>query len=141
MGVRRWRGESAGPSQLVRLLWVFLVLFAPAGAVAYVQVFDVAHGHRDALIHVLAILAVSLLISFVSPFLMPIQIFDEASLARGARGNLCFALFDTLPFVILMLGPSEIGQAARTYPVGWLALAGLHYCYAISAYTLVLIYR
>jgi len=137
MGVRRWSDHN--PSQLVRLLWCFLVLFSPFSAVAYVSAFNLAHGHRGALIHVIVILAVSMLVSLVSPFLMPMQVFDEAALTRAARGNLCLALIDTILFAILVLDPS--GPATRTIPVMWLALAGMHYCYAVSAYTLVLIYR
>jgi hypothetical protein len=139
MGIRRW--SDGNPSQLVRLLWFFLFLFSPASAVAYVSAFDLEHGNREALIHALAIVAVSLLVSLVLPFLMPVQSFDEAALTRAARGNLCLALFDTVLFALLMLDPSGLGQAAQTFPVMWSALAGMHYCYAVWAYTLVLIYR
>jgi hypothetical protein len=103
------------------------------------------HGNEEALIRVLAILAVSLTMSLLCAIVQPIQIFDEIGMTRAGRANLCLAIFDTIIFVLLMHDPSPVGQACqlesncRTYPVLWLALAGMHYCYAVWTYTTGLI--
>ena len=134
------RDGGSNPSQAVRLLWFFLIFLSPAGAVAYVTTYGLEHGNEEALIRVLAILAISLIVSILCAIAAPIQCYDEIGMTRAGRANLCLAILDTIIFVLLMHGPSSVGQACelesncRTYPVIWLALAGMHYCYAVWTY-------
>lgn len=127
--------ESGGsnPSQAVRLLWFFL--------------FQQGHSGVDVLIQVLWISAASLAVTLFCAMAQPTGIIDEVTMTRVARANRCFALIDTLFFVLLIRNPSvvdpacQLGAACRTYPVGWLALAGMHYCYAVWAYVTMLVNR
>jgi hypothetical protein len=136
---------GSNPSQAVRLLWFFLIFLSPAGAVAYVTTYKLEHGNEEALIRVLAILAVSLMVSLFCAIAQPIQCYDEIGMTRAGRASLCLAIFDTIIFVLLMHGPSSVAQACelasncRTYPVIWLALAGMHYCHAVWTYATGLI--
>ena len=140
-------GGGSNPSQAVRLLWFFLFFLSPMAALAYVSQFELWHGSADALIRVLWILAASLAATLFCAMAQPIGIIDEETMTKLARANLCFALIDTLFFVILIRNPSavdqacQLGAACRTFPVGWLALAGMHYCYAVWAYVIMLVNR
>ncbi|WOH63421.1 hypothetical protein [Bradyrhizobium sp. BWA-3-5] len=140
-------GGGSNPSQAVRLLWFLLFFLSPMASVAYVSQFELRHAGADALIHILWISAASLAVTLFCAVAQPIQIIDEATMTKLARANLCFALIDTLFFVILVRDFSAIdqacqpGAACRTYPVGWLALAGMHYCYAAWAYVTMLVNR
>ena len=110
-------------------------------AIGYVSSYGLKDGGEDALIRVLLILAVSLVVSLGCGTAQPIQSFDETLLTNAGRANLCLAVIDTTIVVILLYGPSsaghmcQLGSNCRTYPGGWLALAGMHYCYAVWAYT------
>ena len=130
---------SSGPSQPVRLLWFLFIFVPPWAAVGYVQMYAISHGSGEAMVHVLSILALSMAVSLICAIAQPIQVFNEASITNAARFNLCIAIIDTIILVILINDPSSAGQAGRMYPVGWLSLAGMHYCYAVWAYTTVLI--
>ena len=138
-------GGGSNPSQAVRLLWFLLFFLPPMAAVAYVSEFELRHAGTDALIHVLWILAASLAVTLFCAVAQPIQIIDQEWMMKAARANLCLALIDTMFFVILIRDPSAVDQACqhgatcRTYPVGWLALAGMHYCCAIWAYVTMLV--
>lgn len=133
------RGDY-NPGQLVRFIWFVLIFFTPMSALAYVLTFGLKDGGRDALIHVLLILAVSMVVSVVCAIAQPVQVVDEAFLTTAARANSALALADTIIVVLLFYAPAQIQQACqleaqcRTYPVGWLAFAGMHYCFAVWAY-------
>ena len=135
----------SNPSQAVRLLWFFLIFLSPAGAVVYVSTHGLEYGNEAALIRALAILAISLMVSLFCAIAQPIQCYDEIGMTRAGRASLCLAIFDTIIFALLMHGPSSVGQACelesdcRTYPVIWLALAGMHYCHAVWTYATGLI--
>lgn len=139
------KGGGSSPSQAVRLLWFVLFFLSPMGAVTYVSMYGLEHGGEEALIRVSLILAASLTVSFFCAIAQPIQIIDETVMTNAGRANLCLAVVDTIIVVILIYDPSsvdhacQLGSNCRTYPVGWLALAGMHYCYAVWAYTTMLI--
>lgn len=139
------RGDS-NPSQLVRFIWFVLIFFSPMSALAYVSTSGLKDGNRAALIHVLLILSVSLIVSLVCAVAQPVQVGSDAVLTTAARANLALAVFDTIVIALLAISPSQFEQACqlevqcRTYPVGWLAFAGMHYCYAVWAYTTKLIH-
>ena len=145
----RSNGEGGGsnPSQAVRLLWFFLFFLSPMAAVVYVFEFEQGHAGADVLIRVLWLSAASLAVTVFCAMAQPIGIIDEEIMTKVARANLCFALIDTFFFVLLIRNPSvvdpacQLGAACRTYPVGWLALAGMHYCYAVWAYVTMLVNR
>jgi hypothetical protein len=138
-------GGASSPSQTVRLLWFLSFFFAPMGAIAYVSTYGVKDGNEAALIHVLLILAASLTVSVVCAIAQPIQILDDALTKNAGRANLALAIFDTVLVVLLISDPFAAGHACefasscRTYPVGWVALAGMHYCYVAWAYITLLV--
>lgn len=114
-------------------------------AVAYVAGFELRNAGEEALLRVLLILVASLAVSVFCAIAQPIRIIDESTMTIAARANLCLAIVDTVIVVILIRNPSsaelvcQLGEACRTYPVGWVALAGMHYSYAIWAYGTMLI--
>ena len=136
---------GSNPSQAVRLIWFHLFFLSPMAAIAYVSVYELKDAGEDALIRVLLILAVSLTVSIFCAIAQPIHIIDESIMTIAGRANLCLAVVDTIIVVILIRNPSsaelacQLGSTCRTYPVGWVALAGMHYCYAIWAYATMLI--
>ena len=107
------KDSRSNPSQAVRLLWFFLIFLSPAGAVAYESTYGLEHGNEEALIRVMAILAVSLIVCLLCAIAQPIQSFDEIGMTRAGRANLCLAIFDTIIFVLLMHDPSPVGQACQ----------------------------
>jgi hypothetical protein len=56
------------------------------------------------------------------------------------RANLAFALADIAIFALLVYGrrhsaeACDLGVKCLSYPVLWLALAGMHLCYATTSY-------
>jgi hypothetical protein len=139
------KGGGSNPNQAVRLLWWFLLFLPPMGAVTYVSMYGLQHGGEEALIRVLLTLAASLAVTLFCAIAQPIQIIDETVMTNAGRANLCLAVIDTIIVVILICDPSsvdhacQLGSNCRTYPVGWLALAGMHYCYAVWAYATMLV--
>lgn len=128
-------GGSVGPSnpsQAARLLWFLAFFLSPMAGVAYVSTYEHWRGGKEALIHLALILVVSLIVSVVSIATAPLQPIDEDRIKKIARANLFFAIVDTIIFAVLVHDPSSAAQG--TYPVGWLALAGMHYGYAVDAY-------
>ena len=114
-------------------------------AVAYVAGFELRNADGQALVRVLLILTASLAVSVFCAIAQPIHIIDESVMTMAGRANLCLAIVDTVIVVILVRNPSsaelvcQLGGACRAYPVGWVALAGMHYCYATWAYGTMLI--
>src|SRR4051794_9326113 len=92
----RLRDGSYSPGDAVRLAWVVLTILSPAGAVAYVWMFELKHGNEESLIRVLWILAVSMVITLISVVAFPMLLFDQISVKRGGQLNLCLALVDTI---------------------------------------------
>lgn len=140
-------GGSVGqsnPSQAARLLWFLAFFLSPMAGVAYVSTYEHGSGGKEALIHLALILVVSLIVSVVSIVTAPLQPIDEDGIKKIARGNLFFAIVDTIIFAVLLHDPSSatlgchFDPACRAYPLGWLALAGMHYGYAIDAYIIKL---
>jgi hypothetical protein len=84
-------------------------------------------------------------VSIFCAIAQPIHIIDESITTIAGRANLRLAVVDTIIVVILIRNPSsaelvcQLGSTCRTYPVGWVALAGMHYCSAIWAYATMLI--
>jgi hypothetical protein len=140
------KNSSSSPGEITRLLWVWLTILSPTGAVAYVWMYELKDGNQEALVHVLSILAVSMVIILISVVAFPLLVFNGTSIKRGGQFNLFMALVDTIIIVILLQDQSsaahacELGATCRTYPVRWFALAGMHYCYAIWAYGTMLIH-
>lgn len=128
------------PGQIARLAWFLTFFLSPMAGPTYVSLHDLSHGGREALIHIALLFFVSLAISSLSAATAPFQHVDEHAFTKVARANLFFALVGTVSFAILANDPSstsptcQIGTLCRTYPVGWLSLAGMHYCYSIVAY-------
>jgi hypothetical protein len=135
------RSDPYNPSQAVRLVWFLLSFVTPFSALAYVSIDGFNNGSEETLIRVLAILTVSMVVSIACGIVQPVTIFDDARATRAGRLNLCLAIIDTIIVILLFRASSSVAQgclpesACRTYPVGWLALAGLHYCYAVWLYT------
>ena len=79
-------------------------------------------------------------ISSLSAATAPLQYADADAFTKLGRANLFFALVGTVSFALLTNDPfsmspaCQIAALCRTYPVGWLSLAGMHYCYSIVAY-------
>jgi hypothetical protein len=134
-------GSSSNPSQPVRLLWFFLIFLLPAAPIFYVSENGLSHGDRGTFVQVLWMLAVGLIVSLFCGIAQPIQVFDEDRIIKLARLNLCLAIVDTVLLAILIHDPSSVDQFCQlasdchTYPVGWLALTGMFYCYAAWCYT------
>jgi len=140
-------GGSVGqsnPGQVARLLWFLAFFLSPMAGVAYVSTFEHGSGGREALIHLALILVVSLIVSVVSIVTAPLQPIDGDGIRKIARANLFFAIVDTIFFAVLLHDPSSappachLDPACRIYPLAWLALAGMHYGYAIDAYIIKL---
>jgi hypothetical protein len=138
------KNSRYNPGEAVRLLWVWLTLLSPAGAAAYVWMYELKEGNEETLIRVLSILVVSLVITLISVFAFPLLILDESSLKRAGHFNLIMAFVDTIIILILLQDrPSVEGVCqpmCQTYPLRWFALAGMHYCYAIWACGITLIH-
>ena len=143
----RLRDGSYSPGEAVRLLWGWLTILSPLGALAYVRMFELGNGNEESLIRVLLILAVSMVITLISVVAFPMVLFDEIALKRVGRFSLCLALVHTIIVALLLLShfsaqqACQLGATCRTYPVGWIALAGMHYCYAVWAYGINLLHR
>src|SRR3954454_4543630 len=84
-------GDRSRPTQAVRLTWFLLLFFTPMSAIAYVSTYGLKDGSRDAFIHVLLILGVSLVVSLLCAIAQPIQVVDETSLTYVGRLNLVLA--------------------------------------------------
>jgi len=82
-------------------------------AVVYVFEFEQGHAGADVLILLLWILAASLAVTLFCAMAQPVGIIDEATMTKVARANLCFALIDTLFFVLLVRNPSTVDQACQ----------------------------
>lgn len=131
------------PGEATRLTWLFVLLFGPASGIAYVMMYGLDHGGRGALVHLSLILVVSLFTSILAAITFPLPgmaSLDRDTFTRPARSNLCLAIFLTISFVLLLHDPSSQScqqeVPCRSYPLAWLALAGLHYCLSISSYIL-----
>ena len=106
-------------------------------ALVYVSYYGVTDGSDAARMPVLAILSVSIVLSVICGIAQPISFpaLDEARVLRLARWNLGFAMVDTV-IVLILSHPSACDQCVtfRQFPVGWLALAGMHYGWTIWLY-------
>ena len=128
------------PGQAARLAWFLTFFLSPMAGPAYVSLRDLSDGGRDALIHAAFIFFGSLAISSLSAATAPLQYADADAFTKLGRANLFFALVGTVSFALLTNDPfsmspaCQIAALCRTYPVGWLSLAGMHYCYSIVAY-------
>jgi uncharacterized membrane protein (UPF0136 family) len=125
--------EAGNPNQAVRLGWFLLSFTSPMTAVGYVSYYGLKDGNETALIHVLAMLAISMVASVFCGIAQPVVAFDEARMSRATRWNLSFAIVDTL--IVAILSHVAVSEQRATFPVGWLALAGMHYCWAVYLYT------
>jgi hypothetical protein len=130
------------PGEAIRVAWFFVVLFGPSSGIAYVTMYGLEHGGREALLNLSLILSVSLFVSILAAITMPlpgIASLDSDMFARPARGSLCLALLLTICFALLLHDPSSQScpdVACRSYPLASLAFAGMYYCYSISSYIL-----
>src|ERR1700744_4917087 len=110
------------PGDPARLAWLFALLLSPFSGIAYVEIYGL-HGGKEALSHLSLLLLVSLAISSLAAITAPFQNLDRDTFTRAARHNLLFAVLVTIAFALLLLDPSS---TAQNYPLGWLALAGMH---------------
>ncbi|WP_334506439.1 hypothetical protein [Bradyrhizobium sp. AZCC 1693] len=128
-------------NQATRLFGFFVTFLTPMAAVTYVVARGLQNSGEDALLRVLVILTFSLLTAFVCALAQPIQAVDPVRLARLGLANVCFVVIDSLIFALLVYDRIWSGDACQSaadkcgkYPVMWLALAGMHLCYAVWAY-------
>jgi hypothetical protein len=127
------------PGDVIRLAWVFVMLLSPFSGIAYVKMYDLDNGGREALVHLSLILAVSLATSIFAAIKTPmpgLAYQDKDTYTRPARGCLFFAIFNTACFALLLHTPCHLEAACRTHPLLWLAFAGMFYCYSITGYIL-----
>lgn len=126
--------------QTVQLFWFSLIFFVPMWAVVYVGFYDLRNGDVEAFHHVCLMLSLSLFVALVCAVAQPIRDIDAVSLARLGMANLFFAVFDTGAFALLVYYQSAPENSCRLtadcdkYPLIWLALGGMHFCYAVWAY-------
>lgn len=128
-------------NQATRLFGALVTFVTPMAAVTYVVARGLQNSGEDTLLRVLVILTCSLLTVLVCTLVQPSQSVDSVRLARLGLANVCFVLIDGLIFAILFYDRIWSGDACQSaadkcgkYPVLWLALAGMHLCYAVWAY-------
>jgi hypothetical protein len=130
------------PGEAIRLIWVLVLILLPGSGIAYLEMYDLDQGGRQALVHLSLMLVVSLAISIIAAIKAPLRglYFDRDTFTRPARLNLSLAIFWTICFALLLHAPSSqdchFGVTCRTYPLLELALAGMHYGYSMTAYIL-----
>ncbi len=114
------------------------MIFSPIAAPAIVYGYGLSNATSDAFPLVGAIvfglLALTLSAAY---FAEPIPASPALSrLAKLLLANFIFVLFDVTIFVLLVYGRHyaagrcQPDSSCELYPVGWLALAGMHLCYA-----------
>jgi hypothetical protein len=141
------RSETASPpsnpGEATRLAWIFVLLLWPGSGIAYVKIYELDNGGREALVHLSLMLVVSLTISIFAAIKAPLPglaYLDRETFTRPARWCLFSAIFFTVCFALLLHAPSSqdchLGVACRTHPLFWLASAGMFYCYSITSYIL-----
>jgi hypothetical protein len=114
------------------------MIFSPIAAPAIVHGYGLSNATLGAFPLVGAVVFGCLALTLSAAyFAEPITVSPAASrLAKLLLANFIFVLFDVTIFVILVYGRHYAGDRCQPdsscdlYPVGWLALAGMHLCYA-----------
>jgi hypothetical protein len=123
-----------------RRLFLFFVMFlGPMVPTFYVVGFDVKNANLAQLAAVAAVAALSLIAAVCAA--LQFKKFIEPSVAarvsRAGLANLIFVVLDVTAFALLVYGrrfaaaPCDLGALCSLYPVTWLTLAGMHFCYAV----------
>jgi hypothetical protein len=127
-------------SQGFRLLQFILMFVGPWAATYYVIHFDVKNAGSDQLPVIGAILLASFVVTVVTALRLKRIATSAAStrIARAGLANLVFVILDIAIFALLVYGRSrpacDLGPDCATFPVVWLTLAGMHFCYATVGY-------
>jgi len=125
-------------NQATRLLLFFVIFLTPLSGLAYVSSHGLQKGNEESLFRVLLILSFSLAVTLICAIAQPIKLPIIVNLTRAGLANLGFAVIDVLIFALLLYFSSEdacqLANSCAKYPVVWLALAGMHLCYAAWAY-------
>jgi hypothetical protein len=125
-------------SERRRLLVALITILSPLAAPVYLSGHSLSHAPLSTLPLVGAIILGSLALALAAalvgePFPNPGAL---PRLKKAAFGNVAFIFFDLAVFALLVYGQHfsahkcETGPACELYPVMWLALAGMHFCYA-----------
>lgn len=125
-------------NQATRLLLSFVVFFTPLSGLAYVASHGFQRSNEEVLFRVALIFSCSLAVILICAINQPMKIPAIVNLTRVGLANLGFAVIDVLIFALLVLIAPEdacrLATSCTKYPVIWLALAGMHLCYAAWAY-------
>jgi hypothetical protein len=129
-------------SQAARLL-LFLVIFAgPWTATIDIVTSGRTDSGLDGLVRTATLVMAALLVS-AGASLMLGRVIDPARtspLIHAGRANLALALADIAIFAVVLYGRRSpaaacvAGATCLSYPVVWLALGGMHLCYAVTSY-------
>jgi hypothetical protein len=126
-----------------RRLFLFFVMFlGPMVPTFYVVGFDVKNANLAELAELAELVAVAAT-SLAAAIWAALQFkkFIEPSVtarvSRAGLANLIFVVVDVTAFALLVYGrrfaaaPCDLGALCSLYPVTWLTLAGMHFCYAV----------
>jgi hypothetical protein len=131
-------------SQDLRLLWFLIIFVGPWGATIYLTNLGLQESNLETLGLVGVIVLASLLFSVAGSLALR-RIIDPANVRRLAnigRANLILSLADVVIFALLVYGRRHsaavcaLGSKCLSFPAIWLALAGMHFCYAVTSYSI-----
>jgi hypothetical protein len=128
-----------------RLVLFLLVFLSPTATLVYVSAFEIREAPSDHFPIIASIALISLLVSVLAT-LSFLRIFDAGAKVRFVRigwSNCALCIFDLCIFALLIYGRRLspgicIGSKCSLYPVIWLALAWMHFCYSITCLLITL---